>query len=49
MEKIKRIPVLDSRTIIVHISSLRKKLSLDDESQINIIAERRKYYSLKIY
>jgi DNA-binding response OmpR family regulator len=37
----------DSRTVVVHISHLRKKLQLGDESPISIITERRKYYSLK--
>ena len=37
----------DSRTVIVHISCLRKKLRLDDESPLSIMTEKRKYYSLQ--
>ncbi|MCL2056734.1 MAG: response regulator transcription factor [Oscillospiraceae bacterium] len=40
--------IFDSRTVIVHISSIRKKLRMDDESPIIIATERRKYYSLRI-
>ena len=39
--------LFDSRTVIVHISSLRKKLRLNDESPFSIATEQRKYYSLR--
>ena len=38
--------MFDSRTVIVHISSIRKKLRMDDESPVSIITEKRKYYKL---
>ncbi|MCL2003938.1 MAG: response regulator transcription factor [Oscillospiraceae bacterium] len=37
----------DSRTVIVHISCLRKKLRMDDESPLSIATEKRRYYSLR--
>ncbi|MCL2095533.1 MAG: response regulator transcription factor [Oscillospiraceae bacterium] len=39
--------LFDSRTVIVHISSIRKKLRMDDESPLTIATEKRKYYSLR--
>lgn len=39
--------LFDKRTVIVHISSLRKKLRMDDESPLSITTERRKYYCLR--
>lgn len=37
----------DKRTVIVHISSLRKKLQMDDEALLTIATEQRKYYCLR--
>ena len=37
----------DSRTVIVHISCLRRKLRMDEESPLSIATEKRKYYSLR--
>jgi len=39
--------MFDSRTVIVHISYLRKKLRMDDESPLAIVTENRKLYSLQ--
>lgn len=39
--------LFDKHTVIVHISSLRKKLRMDDESSLNIATEKRKYYCLR--
>ena len=39
--------LFDSRTVIVHISTIRKKLRMDDESPLSIATEKRKYYSLR--
>lgn len=39
--------LFDKRAVIVHISSLRKKLRMDDESPITITTEQRKYYCLR--
>ena len=39
--------LFDSRTVIVHISCLRKKLRMSDESSLTIATEKRKYYSLQ--
>ena len=39
--------LFDSRTVIVHISYLRKKLRMYDESPLSIVTEKRKYYSLR--
>ena len=38
--------MVDSRSVIVHISTIRKKLRMDDESPLSITTEKRKYYSL---
>lgn len=39
--------LFDKRTVLVHISSLRKKLRMDDESPLTITTEHRKYYCLQ--
>lgn len=39
--------LFDKRTVIVHISSLRKKLRMDDESPLTISTEGRKGYCLR--
>lgn len=39
--------IFDKRTVIVHISSLRKKLRMDDESPLSITTEGRKSYCLR--
>lgn len=39
--------LFDKRAVIVHISSLRKKLRMDDESPLTIATEQRKYYCLR--
>lgn len=39
--------LFDKRTVIVHISSLRKKLQMNDESPLAITTEHRKYYCLQ--
>ena len=39
--------LFDNRTVIVHISYLRKKLRMGDESPLYISTEKRKYYSLQ--
>jgi DNA-binding response OmpR family regulator len=38
----------DTRTIKVHISSLRQKLKMDSRCEIELEMEQRKYYRLNI-
>ena len=38
----------DGRTVIVHISSLRKKIQPNSEGSLSIATRKRKYYSLRV-